>query len=104
MHEHHGHAEEPWRLRSVCSQPELSTVCMSPQVDDQYREQLLCLEVEEARIEASAKRQDLYCGDALSSKVGVEVLQDLPEGKYSREVSCGKIFAYRHGVCHVNHQ
>ena len=47
-----------------------------------------CLEVEEARVEASAKGKDLKCGHALRSEVGMEVLQNLPEGKHSREIPC----------------
>lgn len=47
-----------------------------------------CLEVEEARVEASAKGKDLKCGHALRSEMGMEVLQNLPKGKDSREVPC----------------
>ncbi len=51
-------------------------------------EQLICLEVKEACIKASAKGQNLNRGDALRCEMGVEVLQDLPEGEDSRKVSC----------------
>ena len=46
------------------------------------------LQIEEAGVEAGTQGQDLDSLSALRRKMSVEVLQELPEGEDSREVTC----------------
>ena len=63
---------------------------------------IVYLQVEEAGVEAGTQGQDLDSLRALRCKMSVELLQELPEGEDSREVTCKKA-GYSSYLFHIQH-